>query len=241
MRNNDNVNSFSDLGEHSFQTFPHQVIRNEDFDNNLYREEAEFLNMGYTRKVFYEDGIGNRYYLELVPYRHPTGAANLTLGSKAVTAGVATFTPSVEGLFLAETGVLVPTAGAPQPVVDIAGLLFADYYYHFTDNMSGLLHFAVETLTEGDFCWLIRNGDWAVDWSGAVNSGDIGISSTTVAGEVEAAAARSTASVAAFADYVEQNTVGQPKLYGLCEAQETLAGAGLGAARIMLGEWRYAR
>ena len=83
MRNNDNVNSYTDLNEHSFLRPPHVLVRADDIEYREIITEADLYAAGVNRRVLYEDADGNKFYQEFVPYVHPSGAASLTIGSIA--------------------------------------------------------------------------------------------------------------------------------------------------------------
>lgn len=224
MRHNGLVNGFNDLDEHSWGYFrPNEVIRKTDTDNDRYRTTAElFMAQGSVyRRVTYEVVGGTRYYMELTPYIHPTGAATITLGTVATSAaGVVTYTPTLEGRMLNESGVqIAPTEEAR----DVAGMLLTDYFTLFTDNIYGKEEFRVLTISEGDLLWLVRNGRVELDVTGTVTAGDIVVSSATVAGEVESAGAIDTASVAAYAASKKKNELGtaSPMSFGLALARAT--------------------
>jgi len=227
-RYNDNVNGFTDLSEHSYLTPPHVVVRAADLVNRKIRDDADLFNEhGITRKVLYEASDGTRYYLELVPYVHPSATA-ITIGAITESGEVRTYTPSEEGRLITETGVLIPSVSHPLPAIDVAGMLLTDYFEQFTDNLKEQEHYRVVDIEEGDFLWLVRNGEVELDASGAVTDGDILVSSSTVDGEVE------SAPVIIDVATLRENIVGQPNHFGLARAAETTVAAGLVAAHLEL-------
>lgn len=238
MRNNDKVNAFTDLAEHGFLHQPHVIIKAEDITYNLVYEEADrYLATGRTRDVIYEDDSGNKRYLELVPYVHPVGAANITLGTLATAgSGVVTYTPSAEGFMLSEAGVLIPIAGISA--IDVAGVLFADYYYNFNDNLNQREHGRATVIEEGDLLWLIRAGRWELASSAAVTDDDMLIVSTATAGKVMSAGAINTGgTIGDFNTSLRKQILGDASpTYGLAlaQARATIGAAGLVDADIRL-------
>lgn len=228
MRNNDNVNSYTDLNEHSFLRPPHVLVRADDIEYREIITEADLYAAGVNRRVLYEDADGNKFYQEFVPYVHPSGAASLTIGSIAYASdGTATYTPSAEGRMIDETGVLVPTTSLAK---DVAGMLLTDYFTHFNDNLHQREHFRVVEIKEGDFLWLLRRGKCELDMTGAVTAGKDVVVSESVAGEAEQATDISFANVAAIADTLPEHLTGDASPgVGLCigTALETIGGAGL--------------
>jgi len=238
MRNNALINSFTDLDPISHLFPPHVVIKAADVgsvwgDDALIHEPADLWMAQPPRLVVYEDADGNKFEVELTPYVHPTGAADLVLGVIAYAAdGTATYTPNFEGRFITEPGVLVPTAGAPQDAIDVAGLLFTDYFTHFTDNAKQLETFRVHTIEEGDFLWLIRRGDWEPEVVGQVNDGDFLVSDGATAGRCVAAPAVNTGgTIANFYDTFIQHVIGQPECKALAQAKDSVPGPGVDNVR----------
>jgi len=200
VRHNALVNQFTDLDPITHYYPPHVIIRAADTgsawgDKALIHTNADLWMSQPVRRVVYEDEDGNKFYYELVPYVHPVGAGSLVLGTLATAAdGVVTYTTSFTGRLLDESGVLVPIAGGPQDAIDVAGMLFSDYYTHFTDNAKQQETFRADTIEEGDFLYLVRRGDVHLDLTTVgATAGDILVTSATVAGEVQVAAAINTA------------------------------------------------
>lgn len=225
---------FSDIGEHSFLLQPHIIIRAADIAQRRLITSGELYQPGMVRKVWYDDGT-TKHYMELTFYVHPTGAADITLGTIAEAAGVRTYTPSVEGFFINEAGALIPN---PEEVRDIAGQLFADYFYHFDDNINQKEHNRALVLEEGDACWLLRRGDTEASSTTAINADDMFMASTTVIGRVEASPAINTAgTIAQYETTVLQNTLGPVRsgARALGRATETIGAAGLFNCHLDLG------
>lgn len=232
MRYNALVNSFTDLAPQSWMRNPHIIVRADEI-STVFGEHATMISGDDwwltmpTRPVLYEDASGNKYFHELVPYVHPVGAGSLTIGTLSTAAdGVVTYTPTQEGRLLAEAGVLVPILSAPQNAIDIAGMLFADYYYHFTDNMSQHESFRAITIEEGDFLWLVRRGDVELDGGAAITDGDILNSSDVVAGGVLPATAIDTTTAVTLFATLEDHLWG-PNFHAIAQAKETTVGAGM--------------
>lgn len=227
MRHNSRT-GFVDLQPFSFLTHVNRVIRAAETQQvQQFRRDADLFNLGFNRRCFYVEDDDTRYYLEMVPYVHPTGAADLVIGTVAWSGNTRAFTPSNEGLLLSETGVLVPIAGAPQDAIDVAGAMLSDYVYHHDDDFNSKANYAVTTITEGDMLWVARKGDIELDSSTAVTAGEALVSSTTVAGEVEAATAiDTTGTIAAYHATLIEQTVNQPLMKGLAVAKDTIAAAG---------------
>jgi len=205
MRHNVTINSFVDLAMQSWMYHPLQVIKAADVNDYFYEsgiivDGDDWWRTMPIRPVIYEDDSANKYYMELVPYVHPGGASDITLGSLAYAAdGKATYTVTLEGRLISEAGALVPTAAGPQVANDVAGLLFTDYFTHFTDNLKQMEHFRVLTIEEGDFLWIVRRGDVELYSSAGFTAGDILNTSTVTAGAVETATAiDSTGTIAQY-------------------------------------------
>lgn len=235
MRFNDKINSFTDLNEHSYLRPPHVIVKEDDIDYNEIIAEADLYLAGKNRIVIYEDDAGNKFFLELTPYLHPVGAAAITLGTLATAAsGVVTYTPTLEGRMLNEAGVQIP---ADEEASDVAGMLFTDYYYHFHDNWNQKEHHRATQIVEGDFLWLVRRGIVYLDATAAVTVNDLLMSSATVAGEVQTATAIDTAgTIAQYHATLVKNLLGDanPRYFALARALETIGGAGLVKADLLL-------
>lgn len=231
MRHNALVNQFTDLDEITRYYPPHVIIRAADVgsawgDDALIHSSADLWMTQPVRRVIYEDESANKYYYELVPYVHPVGAGSLQLGTVAVAAdGVVTYTPDFTGRLIAEAGTLVPTAGGPQDAIDVAGMLFSDYYTHFTDNAKQHETFRALTIEEGDFLWVVRRGEVYLDAGAAVTDGDILNTSDAVAGEVlPATAIDTTTAITLHATLIDH--LWGPNFKAVAQAKETIVGAG---------------
>jgi hypothetical protein len=232
MRYNALVNSFVDLAMQSWLYNPHIVIRAAEVatafgqDGTIIDGDDWWRTMP-VRPVIYEDADANKYYHELVPYVHPTGADDLVLGTIAYAAnGQATYTPSFQGRLLAEAGTLVPIAAGPQDAIDVAGMLFSDYYYHFTDNLTNMEHYRCHTISEGDFLWIVRRGEVYLDAASAVTSGEILNTDVTTAGEVLPATAIDVlGTIGEYHATLEDHLWG-PNFHAVAEARETIEEAG---------------
>lgn len=226
MRYNDLRNSFTDLDPRSYLLPPHIIVPKTDYDVHRIDLTADRYQ-SEPRKVLYETVAGVVYYLELVPYIHPAGAAALVLGTIVTNAdGSRTFTITSEGRIITETGVLVPAGAVPQRSDSIAGMLFGDYYYHFEDNASKFEQWRATQINPNDFLWLVRRGDVFLDASAGVTSGRKLVSSTGVAGEVREAVALDTTSAVTLSATLQEHLL-DPEYYALAVAKATIAGAGL--------------
>lgn len=220
-----NKNYWMDESQEIWPSLPFQVIK---ADDPWYESTAELFSQQQTRRVSYKEDDGTRWSMELVLYKHPTGAADLTIGTQATaTDGTVTYTPTQEGRLISETGVLVPTAGAPQNGEVVAGALFADYYTHFDDDYTNFDNGRVITIEEGDLLWVVRRGEFELDFSGAVTAGGHVVTSATVAGEVQAAAAIDTTTAITLHATLAEHLL-QRGYKAIGTAMETLGGAGLG-------------
>ena len=240
MRNNALFNSFTDLSDRSWPTPPHVVVLAADLAQRRFLMNSDDYDGSIMRPVLYEDASANKYYMELVPYVHPTGAGDLTIGTVATGAtGVVTYTPSAEGRLLGEDGALINTS---SPAIDIAGLLFTDYFTHFSDNQDQRENFRVVKIHEGDFLWLVRRGEVYLDSTGALTSGDDLMVSASVAGEVDKSTTIDTTSAVTLnATLVKHLTGAAYRSAGACVARalETIGGAGLVKAELLLPDRFY--
>lgn len=235
MRNNALFNSFTDLSDRSWPTPPHVVVLADDIAKRRFLMTSDDYDGSIVRPVIYENASAQKFYLELVPYVHPTGAGNLTIGTVATSGtGVVTYTPSQEGRLLGEDGALINTS---SPAIDIAGLLFTDYFTHFSDNADQRENFRVVTIHEGDFLWLIRKGVVYLDSTGALTSGDDLMVSASVAGEVDKSTTVDTTSAASLNTTLTKHLTGDAyPASGACVGRclETIGAAGLVKAELLL-------
>lgn len=241
-----NHRGWVDIDDLCYQHPANVVIRDLDIDS--YRKIIEAADLwearGKMRSVYYETAAGVKYAMDLVPYRHPTGALTVTLGTITYDAqGVATYTPGagIEGALLTETGVLIPN---PSLSRNVAGMLLTDYYYHLDDALDTYESHRVTQIVEGDFLWLVRRGDVYLKSTTAVDIGKMVMASTTVAGNVEASGDLNTGGT--IADYntsVLKNVLGDAlprEARGLAIARETIAAPGLVRSHLLLPP-RYTR
>lgn len=225
---------FSDIDEHSWLLPPNVVIRAADIAQRRIVTDGDLYQPNQIRRVWFVDSDGVKHYLELTFYIHPTGAADITLGTVAASAtNVVTYTPTLEGRLINESGVQIPT---PCLAKDVAGQLLTDYFYHFDDNANQREHNRVLTIEAGDGLWLIRRGDTELDTTGAVTAGDDLVSSTTVAGEVETATAINTGgTIAEYEATLVQHTTGAASpSRGTCLARALETTGAAGQARCWL-------
>lgn len=238
---------FTDLNPISYLRPPNCIVKTGDAD---YRELIKLADLyqagGINRHVLWEktasNVIGSRYALEFVPYVHPVGAAAITLGTVAYAAdGTATYTPTLEGRLLNESGVQV---AANEEANDVAGLMLTDYFYHVVDGEELYEAHRALTINAGDFLWLVRRGRVELDATAAVNAGDMLMSSATVAGEVEPSTAINTGgTIAQYHASLIKHLTGSstPNIASaLAVAIGTIGGAGLVEAELLLPD-RYVR
>lgn len=168
-------------------------------------------------------------------FKMPTGAATLTIGTIAYgsSPGSDVFTPTVEGMVLANDGTLALTADTADT---IAGWLLSDYYKTSTgsDTDYNASSGWATDLKEGDLVWLIVEGEHEVLCDNATVIGRHLVPSAT-AGKVTQAADFNTAGT--INDYhisVKNNTLEQPGFFAVAVAKAAIAAAGLVQADIKL-------
>ena len=225
---------FQDLEDETRFWQPNIIIRAADFNQTFLTDrklvaDSDIWYPGYVRRVIYRVG-GLEYPMELVPYIHPTGASAITLGSIAYSAeNVGTYTPALQNRLLLWTGAL---AGAGALTRTIAGMMFADYYWHWDDNQHQMDLYHATTINAGDFLWLVRRGLITMDYAGAV--ADDGAIITAANGEVDAAPAIDTSSVANLSTTLLGHLENQNFAKKVGEARETVSGAGQYLTELML-------
>lgn len=229
------TSEFRDESQEIWLTQPHILIKAADLAVERINSDGDLFNSIGPRRVSYLHPTEGRINMEMVPYIHPTGAADITLGTVATaTDGSQTFTPTQEGRFLDTAGALLPVGAVAQDAEDVAGGLLTDYYVHFDGDGQGVGYGGLETgravvIEEGDFLWLVLRGKFEADFEGAVTAGDPVVSSTAAAaGEVRAAVAINTGgTIAQYHATLLERTLGRG-FKGLGHALETLGGAGRG-------------
>ncbi len=187
-------------------------------------DDADIFHPGFVRRVIYRDGSGNEFPMELIPYKHPTGAADLTLGSVAYSAaGVATYTPTIQNQLVLFTGTL---AGAAAICGTVAGMLFADYFTHWDDNASKLELGRATKIQAGDILWVVRNGivNLRAQAGGGVLAGKPLV--TAADGKLIASTAIATTSVADLKDSLIQNIERASTFGAMVGKSITAAGSG---------------
>lgn len=240
MRTNFTSGYFRDLGSHTFHHPPNVVIKDEDVDYSRIIETADqfALNPGLRRYIRFITNYTTPAFreFEMVPFRMPTGAADLTLGAVTYAGNVATYTPTLQGRLLLRTGAL---AGASAAVEDIAGMLLDDYFLSSEDNISQMEKSRVTTLEEGDFLWLIKSGDVDFDTDEAVNANDILHIGAGGVGKVGTTAINTGGSIADYHSSLLLNLLGaaNPRAQGVGIAQATVAAPGLVRGNLLLPDF----
>lgn len=218
---------WTDLEPLRFHRPPNCLVKAADI---AYREiitEADLYAAGMVRRCLFTTTAGVQYYVELVPYVHPDGAADITLGVFVNNSdGTRDFTLQQEGRLINEAGVLV---AASEEAVDVAGLLLGDYFTHIAPDDEQYEAFRCNLLEEGDFIWVIRNGIVYLDATAAVTAGDNLMSSATVAGEVETSTALDTTTAITLLATLKKHLTGAAFNLGCClaTALATIGAAGL--------------
>lgn len=205
--------------------------------------EADAANLRDPDAGFWRESIDVRWTsndgtivaeFKMRPYVHPTGAADITLGTTATSStNVVTYTPSVEGKSIGVDGVL---SGNEETAEAIAGFLLADYYYTQPDD-------AIDThengrallIEEGDFLYLVEEGEYEAYIDSAATDGDMLV--TKNAGNLTAAGAINTAgTIAQYHATLIKNTTGfaNPTNTGVAQARETIGAAELAWVNILL-------
>lgn len=162
------VTGWTDLDDHS--RFRNRIpttmiladeIANGEWDGLLGDDFKGEVN----RRVVYVDEAGNREYMELTLYIHPSGAGALTIRTGS--------TPDCRGSFITEVGAL----SATKPLVnsDIAGGMLSQYSETSSEIGSSTAREPVwsTTLQEGDAIWVVRRGRYLAlcDGAAVVNIG----------------------------------------------------------------------
>jgi hypothetical protein len=213
---------FTDLGR-IYHHHPLQAYTGDAISSNGPRMDFDsILNEPGCRRVQFTDLGGVRRILHLAFFRMPTGASDITLGTKTLSTSTRTYTYSraFQARFILKTGAL---AGAKAAADDIAGLLFDDYYSAITDNLSNQEFHRKTALSAGDGFWVIRGGNPDA-WVDATIADNVNLVTQT-SGRVQAAAAYGTGSVAALGGYLTENVPARSHSYiGRTRAGRTDAG-----------------
>lgn len=153
--------------------------------------QGDDFQPGKVRNVVYEDSAQAKWEHEMVLYKHPAGATALVLGVRTGTA----FVSSIKSKILLEVGTIATTR---NDNADIAGQLLSHYSETnsaFGNTASLTEPYWATTLEEGDYIWLIRNGEvefladatvvangnLCTENGGAAVAGAVGASVTTIA------------------------------------------------------------
>ncbi len=217
---------WTDLQPHSKFLPPNVMISAEDLATHGANQPSSDMYLeGMTRKVVYKNALGQKYYMELMLYKHPVGAANLNLLAGGVSTGASDGVS--EGRFLLKVGTLAG-AGAQQDA--IAGALLAPYYSNTADFTDTSVNFKVGVLTPGDCIWVVRRGRLPLDASGAINSGIV--LKTAANGEVAAATLIDAAVHTTHPEFLENSFSQKGKAVGIMRANS--GGAAITDAEVLL-------
>jgi hypothetical protein len=225
------ANGWTDLNESSFYFFPNVLIRAAEVAAKRIEAGGDMWHASVKREVLYEDANGNKYRMTLRPYTHPTGAANLSLGSIADNAdGTRTFTISAEGKLVGWDGALTGVGDNPD---DVAGLLIGDYFTHFTDNAYDFDEFRVEEIEAGDFLWVVQAGDVELLSTGTVNVGEPLVCAAT--GQIEEGTAVDVTNTTTLSTTLRDHEFGPgSRPLAVAVASATSASAGLKSCSLRL-------
>lgn len=228
--------TWTDLDEIRHGRPPNCVVKKADSDyREIITSADEYAASGKNRHLIWTTTAGVKYAVECVPFVMPTGAVNVTVATKAYASdGTCTVTPVIEGYLLNESGVLV---AATEEAEDVAGLIPTDLYYHYVDQLEIYASDRVTALSAGDFVWLIRRGQVEIYSTATVADNDILISSATVAGQVDPAAAFNLGgTITQYHTGLMQHILGDayPRAFGLAVATAARTGAGLTQVRLLL-------
>jgi hypothetical protein len=207
------------------QDFPNVVIKREEWESKQHDKDGDLHKLGYERLVQWKAPDGTIYRMKVRPYTHPIGAASITLGSHAFDSlGNATYTVTLENRLIKWNGSL---SGAGELAEEIAGMLFTDYYYYWSDRgVDKGLHKVLQ-ISEGDHLYVAYFGDVELDANGSVNDGESLLGAAS--GEVAPATTPPT-TVAHIIDNIQ----GQPWGKGVATARATRTGAGTVKAHLNL-------
>ena len=199
MANFTDHRAWTDLQPHSKLQPPNVIITAEDLalhgepqvTSDLYQMGSELRKV-----VYYDVANARRYYMELVFYVHPAGAANITLANAL---GVT----QVNGLGLRWNGI-VPLATASYTNDDIAGFFLSHYYTSTATPVGTGVHYVAPTLTPGDGIWLVRRGMMEVVADAAIAAAGVNLvfNNASAAGRVAAG----TAYAHSLAGYTDNST-----------------------------------
>lgn len=199
--------------------FPNVLVKKERVDSFDFDSSGDQHKQGLDRVVTWVEPDGTHRRMNIRPYFHPIGAADVTLGTLAydATTGKATYTPTLEGRAIKWNGSL---CGAGELAEDVAGFLFTDYFDTYSGDPEQLEGNRVLKISEGDFLYVVWEGDFEADANGAVTAG-VQLK-TAASGEVAPSVTPPT-SVAEIID----NVTGQMWGKGVATARQTIGGAGL--------------
>ncbi len=224
--------SFVDLtpSTHYREFAPHRKIRT-DIRGWLNHQGAagvlvdDLWKHNAVRRVNFrrKDGTGANLMCDLIPFRMPTSATSITLGSLSGN----TYTPTVYNQAIRWDGVL---AGAGDSAHDIAGVLLSQYVNMETEvgapaDLMG--QYTALTLDAGDIVWIVRNGDYYMRFGAATANNGAFISAANGIGTPGRTWAASTASM-------DENLAGHGTSKVIGFARETVGAAGLFLADIQL-------
>lgn len=188
MANFTDHRAWTDLQPSSKLLPPNVIITAEELAvHGEAQSTSDLYQMGSeTRKVVYDDIANSRkYYMELVLYVHPAGAADITLANAA---GVS----QVNGEALRWSGAQ-PGNTASYTNDDIAGFFLSHYYTATITPVGAGVNFIATTLTEGDAIWLVRRGMHELRADAAIGAAGVNLVCNN------ASAAGSVANATAFA------------------------------------------
>ena len=234
MANFTDHRAWTDLQPHSKLQPPNVIITAEDLalhgeaqvTSDLYQ-----LGSQLRKVVYYDVANARRYYMELVFYVHPVGAADITLANAL---GVT----QTNGLAMLWVGTLSGVTGVSLNQVndEVAGYLLSHYFTSTATPVGAGVHFVVPTLTAGDGIWLVRRGMMEVvaDVHPIVAGDQLVLDAVTAGGRCGVAVPYA-ASVAG----IEENTTNIPgvsKCVGIARTATAAAAGEFVLAEIMLPE-----
>jgi hypothetical protein len=218
---------------------PSILTKAADIEAGSYAPNGSMLTRPRRIKAIWtRNSDGKQFAVKLRLFKMPAGASTISIGAVTYgTDGTATYTPSKEGYFITEDGVLI-TNGELQR--NVAGLLLTDYYLAHWDDPNHRQFARVTSLEEGDLFWVIvetsadSDYGWTVYSDAAVATAGLAIvASGSNDGQVTPAGAISTTSVGAFAASLKNNMF-ELDACKLGTALETSSGAGLVKAHVKI-------